>query len=419
MLNLAVSNVKMRRKIVHISYICQILLKIRISSYLIFRLMGKSSDNLNKFSEEELEGFYLPFENALIKLKDLLENLIQNGRENLEKFKEKCKESKQQLHQELKTEEIAQLIKELELKSNEDKSVQNEILQKLIDIKQQINQDLIKEQSSKIKKIFNEASLTIFKFNLNCNKQINDISTYISQNTENLKEYFIKSFSAIYRETTQFVLFINPSKQKRNNYQNYNQNQAPITKPQIQPYPNYRSKILPQYYFDYILKQVDVYIYSQLQPFQTNPNYDPVSQYYVFTPTNLEMAKGICFWKLNTNNQFRAKLLIFKSDNDGNPIFGYFKYNVVEFIFSFTHNEIYPKKKSIQTNQQQSKQDQDLDQSFIVGNKDIQIYPNMIDGQSNLGEGFLWDSYNDNMNKSEYLFGGAKPNIMLCEIFYF
>lgn len=65
----------------------------------------------------------------------------------------------------------------------------------------------------------------------------------------------------------------------------------------------------------------------------------------MYEPTSKEIVSGRKFWKVDQVYEHLGKLIIFKSNNNGNPIFGYFISRGAEFIFSFTHNEIYPKKK--------------------------------------------------------------------------
>ncbi|CAD8059955.1 unnamed protein product [Paramecium sonneborni] len=376
----------------------------------------KFYSDLDKFKEEELEQNYTELENSLKFLMELLQKFIENGRSNLEEFKKKCKESKQMLLQEFKIEEIRQLILELESQTNENYDIQDQIIKNLIDVRGLINTDLMKEQSSNIKKIFNDISLSIHKFNLYSNSQIHYICTQIKNESEDLKYYFNKQFQSIImqnlcQQNTQFdKKTINKSMQ----------------------FPYYRSIILPQYYLDDILNKANLAFEQNFQNFQ---NYfgQPVNPYQTFKPNTQEIVQRQCSLIQNSQLFGRPRLIIFKSNNDGNPIFGYIKSTFSEFIFSYTHNEIYPRK--LVQNAQKQNVISSLDfinqqyyqssvkiqeQIFLeLGFADLEISANLIDGQSQLGEEFIWDSYNNEIQKNEYLFGGAKPNIQICEVFYF
>ncbi|CAD8207027.1 unnamed protein product [Paramecium pentaurelia] len=351
-------------------------------------------ENLDKFSEEQLEKYYGDLETTLHFLCELLKNLIQNGRANLEEFKKKCKEHKEQLYQQFKIQEISELIQEFESQQNQD--AQDQIEKKLIDLKEKMNEDLMKEQNSIIKKIYNETSLAIDKFNLNCNQQIKDFSNQINRNISSLKEFFKKSFITQNTQKQIFSLFNSNQYARSSEIQLQNQSHTSLIEVD-------RSNCL----------------------FFTN-NFPYFFPRFIFEPKSQEIVNKKHFWKLNPQLKSNAQLLIFKSNNDGNHIFGYFKISLVEFIFSYTHNEIYPKKQMIQNPFQnggfvknlQSKAQTEID-SFIVGDSDLQIHSNLIDGKSMLGQEFLWDSQKNDIKQTEYLFGGAKPNIQICEVFDF
>ncbi|CAD8042905.1 unnamed protein product [Paramecium primaurelia] len=385
-------------------------------------------NNLNEFQEQKLEKYYGQLEKSLISLCEYLKNFIQNGRTCLEEFKKKCKESKELLYQQFKINEIHSLIKQYELYENQD--ISDQIEKKLNDIREQVNEDLMKEQSSKIKKIYDETLLSIYKLNLNCNQQIDEISAQINNNAQELKQYFLESFKSIYRltpyNTNQKSLLI----QNQSLFQNISSlGIVQIEKSKFQfsenNFPYYSSRILPQYYFEYILQQDT---FQQILGYNPNLN---LKAYNIFEPKNQEIVNGQQFWNQDSklkrqNREINAKLMIFKSNNKGNPIFGYFVSNGIEFIFSYTHNEIYPNKQmkqkrqnGLQFNPIKQQQAKNQIDSFIVGNYDMEIHANLIDGKSMLGQEFIWDSQNNEIDKSEYLFGGAKPNIQLCEIFYF
>ncbi|CAD8135858.1 unnamed protein product [Paramecium pentaurelia] len=383
--------------------------------------------NLNEFQEENLEKYYGELEKSLISLCEYLKNFIQNGRTCLEEFKKKCKESRDLLYQQFKIDQIYQLIKEYEFQENED--IQNQIEKKLNDIREKVNEDLMKEQSSKIKKISDETLLSISKLNLNFNKQINQISDQINKNAQELQRYFSQSFISIYKPDLKLVIYNRDEQQYRNiqiqSCQDFVQIERYGFGFAAQNFPYYSSRILPQYYFEYILQQ---------DTFQQNlfsNSYLTLKGYNIFEPKNQEIVNGQQFWnqdsKLKSKNwQINAKLMIFKSNNKGNPIFGYFVSNEIEFIFSYTHNEIYHNKQIKQKRQNgliinpiQQQQAKNQIDSFIVGNYDMEIHANLIDGKSILGQEFIWDSQNNEIDNTEYLFGGAKPNIQLCEVFYF
>ncbi|CAD8108117.1 unnamed protein product [Paramecium primaurelia] len=384
-------------------------------------------ENLDKFSQEQLEKYYGDLETTLHFLCELLKNLIQNGRANLEEFKKKCKEHKEQLYQQFKIQEISELIQEFEQQQNQD--AQDQIEKKLIDLKEKMNQDLMKEQSSIIKKIYNETSLAIDKFNLNCNQQIKDFSNQINRNIFSLKEFFKKSFVTQNTQKQIFSFFNSSQYARSNEIQLQNQSHTSLIEVDrsnclffTNNFPYYFSKIVPQYYLDHIIKQANYY----MGKFLSYNNEIQLKAYSIFEPNSQEIVNKKHFWKLNPQLKSNAQLLIFKSNNDGNHIFGYFKISLVEFIFSYTHNEIYPKKQMIQNPFQnggffknlQSKAQNEID-SFIVGDSDLQIHSNLIDGKSMLGQEFLWDSQKNDIKQTEYLFGGEKPNIQICEVFDF
>ncbi|CAD8155283.1 unnamed protein product [Paramecium pentaurelia] len=408
--------------------------------------------NLNDFSEETLEKYYGQLEKSLNYLCEYLKNFIQNGRASLQEFKTKCKESRDQLYQQFKIDEIYQLINEFGLQDNQD--VQDQIEKKLNAISEKVNDDLMKEQSSKIKTIFKETQLAIYKLNLNCNKQISEISVQIDSNTNQLKHYFCTSFNSIYSTGQTFNPYSKNQNQQSNQESIWVQSQSSSEFVQIERstfqfsvnnLPYYSSRILPQFYFEYILNYA-----SQWQncAFQWQNQQILLKAYSIFEPKNEEIVSGQQFWNKNpqqqqkqsfhaikrrqcsssfdTQDQNYTKLIIFKSNNKGNPIFGYFRSDSLEFIFSYNHNEIYPikqMKKNMQNLggdiQQYQVKNQIYSQSFIVGNYDMEIHANLIDGKSMLGQDFIWDSQNNEIDQSEYLFGGAKPNIQLCEVFYF
>ncbi|CAD8191736.1 unnamed protein product [Paramecium pentaurelia] len=256
-------------------------------------------NNLNDFSEETLEKYYGQLEKSLIFLCEYLKNFIQNGRASLEECKTKFKESREMLYQQFKIHEIYQLIKELGLQENED--VQDQIEKKLNDIREKVNEDLLKQQSSKIKTILNETQLAIYKFNLNFNIQIKEISVQIDRNAQELQNYFSTSFHSIYYARQQFNPYsTNQNLQRNQESRLWVQSQSNSDFVQMERskfsfsdnnLPYYSSMILPQYYFEYILNYASDY--------QNNNTF--LKAYSIFEPKNQEIVNGQQFWNQNPN----------------------------------------------------------------------------------------------------------------------
>ncbi|CAD8124026.1 unnamed protein product [Paramecium sonneborni] len=388
--------------------------------------------NLNNFSETQLESIYKQFETSLILLSNLLNQFIENGRSNLQQFIKQSKEAKEQLKKEFKINEIQALIKQIENLENKNSDVQDQIKIELIETIQNINLDLKKQQNSKINNILKETQLGINKFNLHCDKQIDYLLSIIKSGTTQLDQFLQQSFEAIksnnvstFSLTCQQSNIQNFNKQQRQRQiidqkqMNYDQPKPEL--PQI-TYPYYFSHILPQYYFNYILNYADIekkLYQNQQQFFSQNLNTNQMICYR-FNPQQEFIVKGNCFWDFNNS---KNRLMIFQSNNEGNPIFGYFSSSWKEFIFSFNHNEIYPKKEKKEDLQKNGLiyLEQNIlqnNKNFSVGSFDLQINANLIDGQSLLGCDFQWDNF-DAQKCSNYLFGEVKPNIKECEIFYF
>ncbi|CAD8125460.1 unnamed protein product [Paramecium sonneborni] len=131
---------------------------------------------------------------------------------------------------------------------------------------------------------------------------------------------------------------------------------------------------------------------------------------------------GQTFWnKINGKSNL---LMIFKSKS-GN-IFGGFSLcqwqlnegtyvqdnTISSFLFSQTHNQIYPLKEA---NKQYAIYCNQTYGAVFGGGHDIYIRQDFNGGYSNLGHSYQWDQYQN--VKSTHLFGQQTPNIVECEIF--
>ncbi|CAD8214115.1 unnamed protein product [Paramecium octaurelia] len=101
---------------------------------------------------------------------------------------------------------------------------------------------------------------------------------------------------------------------------------------------------------------------------------------------------------------------------------GHVKDNTLSsFIFSQTHDQVYPLKSSYQSEAIycHSSYGPTFGSSycqFIKSGHDIQISSNFTDGYSNLGHSYEFNQYK-NGNGDPYLFGQNQPQIKECEIY--
>ncbi|CAD8053954.1 unnamed protein product [Paramecium sonneborni] len=155
---------------------------------------------------------------------------------------------------------------------------------------------------------------------------------------------------------------------------------------------------------------------------KTNKNIKEIKLLYLGSRDGLN---GQSLW--NKIDGKENLIFIFKSKNAGKNIFGsYIQCKMIQelnnwqsdetmssFIFSYTHNEIYPLK---QDEKQHAILCQPISYAVWIGmSGNIGICNDFINGQSYLGSSYEWDKFEN--KRSSHLFGGDKPNIEECEVY--
>ncbi|CAD8138242.1 unnamed protein product [Paramecium pentaurelia] len=330
---------------------------------------------LHKKTETIIMQTFQNWENNMRNFQKKIDNIILQQKEFVEQLLINYKNTIKQLQQEIKFEEFQNLIKEF---GTANEKLQNDVLEqishKITQHFESLDKNNAKELNESLKRIKQE---------------------YINQ-AENLNQPDIQELQTSFQQLIKSTNDLYSQMGKSFNY---------ITQ--------MNSSLIPNSYSKYLLGLIKN---------KLNQDIKQIKLLYLGSRDGLN---GQSLW--NKIDGKKHLIYIFKSKNPGNNIFGSYiscKVNqdlnnwqsdesLSSFIFSYTHNEIYPLK---QSQKQHAILCQPISYAVWIGmSGNIGICNDFINGQSYLGSSYEWDKFEN--QRSSHLFGGDSPNIEECEVY--
>ncbi|CAK72548.1 unnamed protein product (macronuclear) [Paramecium tetraurelia] len=314
--------------------------------------------------ENNMRNFQKQIDNIILQQKGFVEELIAN-----------YKNTMQQLSHEIKFEEFQNLIKEF---GTANEKLQNDVLDQISHKITQHFESLDKNNAKQLNESLKRIKQEYLKYQENIN--LPDVQEF-----QNSFQYMIKSTDDLHSQIGKSLNFVNQM----------------------------NSAIIPNSYSKYLIGLI-----------KNKLNQD-IKQIKVIYLGSRDGLNGQSLW--NKIDGKEHLIYIFKSKNPGNYVFGSYvsckvkqdlnnwqsDESLSSFIFSYTHNEIYPLK---QSERQHAILCQPISYAVWIGmSGNIGICNDFINGQSYLGSSYEWDKFEN--KRSSHLFGGDTPNIEECEVY--